>query len=197
MARYLLAATAALAALSLVSCNKKTETQGAAPPAEQAAVPSANPAVTVPTPANEAAAVDFVPKAGASDMYEVEAGKLAEGRATSPAVKKFAAMMVADHTKSSDALKKALAESGQPLSLPTVMPDDLRGKLGDLTKVEAKGFDKAYMDGQVDAHQAALDLLQRYAQDGDVAAIKAWAAATAPTVQKHLDIARTDRDALK
>lgn len=52
------------------------------------------------------------------------------------------------------------------------------------------------MDGQVDAHQDALNLLQRYAQDGDVASIKSFAATTAPVVQGHLDQAKVLRDAL-
>jgi putative membrane protein len=112
-------------------------------------------------------------------------------------VKKFAAMMVTDHTKSTEDLKKAIADSGQAITPPGALPDDLRGKLDDLNKVDAKDFDANYMDNQVDAHQAALDLLQRYAEDGDVAQIKAFAAATAPAVQKHLDEARRIRDAVK
>ena len=51
------------------------------------------------------------------------------------------------------------------------------------------GFDKKYADSQVDAHQAALNLLQRYAQDGDTPALKSFAAATAPKVQEHLNMA--------
>jgi len=53
------------------------------------------------------------------------------------------------------------------------------------------------MDNQVDAHQSALNLMQRYAEDGDVPAIKAFAAATAPAVQKHYDMAKALRDSLK
>ena len=79
--------------------------------------------------------------------------------------------------------------------MPTALPKDLQDKLSDLGKAE--NFDKAYMDNQVDAHQAALDVLQRYAQDGDVPVIKAFAAATAPTVQQHLEKARVVRDAVK
>jgi putative membrane protein len=196
MTRNLLVAGAAVAAISLAACGQKTETQGAATPAEQAATPDANPAATIPTPSNEAAAPDFVAKAAASDMFEVEAAKLAATKAKSPEVKKFAADMVAAHTKTTDGLKKAIADSGQTaLALPTVLPQDLQDKLADLGK--ADNFDKAYMDNQVDAHQAALDVLQRYAQDGDVPAIKTFAAATAPTVQQHLDKARAIRDAVK
>ena len=49
----------------------------------------------------------------------------------------------------------------------------------------------------IDPTLAALDVLQRYAQDGDVPVIKAFAAATAPTVQQHLEKARVVRDAVK
>jgi putative membrane protein len=198
MSRNLLIVGAAIAALSVAACGKKAdETKGAATPTEQAATPDANPAATVPTPANEAVAIDMVPKAAASDMFEVDAAKVAEKRSTNAEVKKFAAMMVTDHTKSTAGLKKAIADSGQTITPPTALPSDLQGKIDDLNKADAKDFDKKYMDTQVDAHQAALDLLQRYAQDGDVPAIKTWAAATAPIVQHHLDMAKTTRDALK
>ena len=195
MTRHLLIAGVAVAALSLAACGQKTETKGAATPAEQAATPDANPAATVITPSNEAAAHHFVAKAAASAMFEVEAATLAQTKAKNPGVKKFADEMVTAHTKSTADLKKAIADSGQTLALPTALPKDLQDKLTDLGK--ADNFDKAYMDNQVDAHQAALDVLQRYAQDGDVPAIKAFAAATAPAVQQHLDKARAIRDAVK
>ena len=46
MTRHLMIAGAAIAALSLAACGQKTETKGAATPAEQAATPDANPAAT-------------------------------------------------------------------------------------------------------------------------------------------------------
>src|SRR5690606_3697148 len=137
-----------------------------ASPTEQAATPDANPAATVPTPSNEAAAPDFVAKAAASDMFEIEAAKVAQKRSTNAEVKKFAGEMITAHTKSTADLKKAIADSGASITPPAALPDDLQGKLDDLNKADAKDFDKNYMDNQVDAHQAALDLLQRYAQDG-------------------------------
>jgi putative membrane protein len=198
MYRKFLVAGAAAAAFAVSACNKPADkTEGAATPAEQAATPDANPAATVPTPANEAAAPDFVAKAAASDMFEVAAAKVAQTRSTNKDVKAFADMMIKDHTKSTTDLKKAIADSGQAITPPSVMPADLQSKIDDLNKADAKDFDKAYMDGQVDAHQDALNLLQRYAEDGDVAQIKAFAAATAPVVQTHYDHAKTLRDALK
>ena len=196
MTRPLLIAGAAIAALSLAACGPKTETKGAATPAEQAATPDANPAATIATPADEASAPVFVEKASASDLFEVEAAKLAQATSKNAEVKKFAADMIAAHTKSTAALKKAIADAGQTtLVVVTVLPADLQAKLDDLKK--AANFDKAYLENQVDAHQGALNLMQRYAQDGDVPAIKAFAAATAPTVQQHYDHAKTLRDATK
>lgn len=196
MTRHLLIAGAAIAALSLAACGQKTETKGAASPTEQAATPDANPAATIATPADEAAAPVFVEKASASDLFEIEAAKLAQATSKNAEVKKFAADMVAAHTKSTAGLKKAIADAGQTtLSVVTVLPADLQAKLDDLKT--AANFDKAYLENQVDAHQGALNLMQRYAQDGDVPAIKAFAAATAPVVQQHFDHAKTLRDAVK
>jgi putative membrane protein len=190
MTRKLLIVGAAIAALSVAACGQKTdETKGAATPAEQAATPDANPSATVPTPSDETKAATFVEKAAATDMYEIEAAKVAAKRSTNAEVKKFAAMMEKAHTKTTEDLKAAIAASGAALTPPAALPADLQDKLDDLNKASNEDFDKTYADDQVDAHQAALNLMQRYAQDGDTAAIKAFAAATAPAVQEHLNMA--------
>ena len=190
MTRHIMIAGAAVAALSLAACGQKTdETKGAATPAEQAATPDANPSATVPTLADETKADVFAAKAADSDMFEIEAAKLAAKRSTNPSVKKFAAAMEKAHMATSAELKTAIGASGLAITLPTMLSKDMQDKLDDLNKADAKDFDKDYADSQVDAHQAALNLLQRYAQDGDTPAIKAFAAATAPKVQEHLNMA--------
>lgn len=190
MTRHLMFLSAAAVALSLVACGQQAdETKGAATPAEQAATPDANPAATVPTPADETKADVFVMKAADSDLFEIEAAKLAASRSTNASVKKFAAMMNKAHKATSAELKSAIAASGAAITPPTMLSQDMQGKLDDLTKADAKDFDKKYADAMVDAHQAALNLLQRYAQDGDTPALKTFAAATAPKVQEHLNMA--------
>ena len=190
MNRHIMFGAAAIAALSLAACGQKAEeTKGAATPAEQAATPDANPAATVPTPADETKADVFAMKAADSDMFEIAAAKLAATRSTNPSVKKFAAAMEKAHMASTAELKSAIAASGAAITLPTTLSKDAQDDLDDLNKADAKDFDKKYADDMVDAHQAALNLLQRYAQDGDTPAIKAFAAATAPKVQEHLNMA--------
>ncbi|HRD46736.1 MAG TPA: DUF4142 domain-containing protein [Caulobacter sp.] len=189
MTRHLLLAGAAALSLSLAACGQKTDRT-------EAVAPDANPAATVPTPADETAAPDFVAKAAASDMFEVEAGKIALERSSNAQVKDFAQMMVEGHTKTTANLKAAIAASGLTLTPPTALPDDKSAMLADLRAVDAKDFDRKYMDGQVDAHQATLDLMARYAEGGDNETLKSAAQATAPIVQQHLDKARAIRDAL-
>ena len=156
--------------------------------------PDAHPAATIPTPANEAKAPDFITKAAMTDMYEIAAAKIAQKRSTNAEVKKFAAQMIKDHTTSTAGLKKAISESGQALTPPADMDDHTKGQIDDLNKADAKDFDKKYMNDQVDAHQGALDLMQRYANDGDVPQIKTFANNTASVVQEHYDMAKTLRD---
>jgi len=189
MTRQLLIVGAAFAALSLAACGDKTETQGAATPAEQAATPDANPAATIPTMADETKADVFAMKAADMNMFEIEAAKLAASRSTNAEVKAFATKMADAHAKTGDSLKAAIAASGAAITVPTMLSKDMQDDLDDLTKASNEDFDKKYADSQVDAHQAMLNLLQRYAQDGDTPAIKAFAAATAPTVQEHLNMA--------
>jgi putative membrane protein len=121
-----------------------------------------------------------------ADLTEVEAGKLAAGKASSGEVKKFAQHMVEDHGKG---LKEgeALAKS-KGIEAPSA-PD--KKHQAALQKLEsAKDFDRAYMDLMVKDHQEALKLVQnaaKSAKDGD---IKAAAAKKVPVVEEHLKMAR-------
>ena len=184
---------AGVSALALAACGDRAETNTA----EQAGAPDAMPSATVPTPANEAAAPDFVMKAAASDMFEIESSKLAVQKATNPEVKAFAQQMIDAHTATTAELKKTIADSGQAITPPAALPPEMQEELTEMQGKTGADFDKDYMDEQVDAHQNALNLLQRYANDGDVAQIKTFAAATAPKVQQHYDMAKALRDKIK
>lgn len=190
MSRHLLIAGACIAALSLAACGQKADPAETAAPAEQAMTPAPAPAA----PATVTMATDFVPMAAASDMFEIEAAKVAQTKSTNAEVKKFAAEMIAAHTKSSADLKKAIADSGQTMTPPATLPADKQAMLDSLKAADAASFDKMYVDGQVVAHQEALNLMQGYADGGDVPAIKAFATATAPVVKGHHDMAKMMAD---
>ena len=143
--------------------------------------------------ADEAAggAQQFVDAAAASDLYEIESGKLASTKASDAGVKSFAQMLVADHTKSSAELKARAGELSPALTPPTTLPADKQAKIDALKAASGADFDRLFLSQQVDAHSAALDLLRGYSAGGDAAPLKAFADKTAPVVQAHLDKARS------
>jgi putative membrane protein len=93
---------------------------------------------------------------------EVEQGKLAQGKAKAPAVKKFADMMVKHHTDAKneqDKLFKKLNLTPAESETGKALKADADKTLATLRSADAAGFDAAYAQSQVDAHQKVLDLL--------------------------------------
>jgi putative membrane protein len=131
----------------------------------------------------------FVTGAATSDMYEVEAGKIAEQRAQNPKVKAFAEKMVTAHTETTDKLKSILSSINSNVTPPTHLDDRRQGMIDELRGAKDADFDGRYLSQQVDAHKEALILMRGYGKDGEVAQVKKFAAKTAPTVQMHLNMA--------
>jgi putative membrane protein len=132
-------------------------------------------------------ASDFASTIAGSDMYEIAAGKLAQTMATNPDAKKFGAMLVTDHGKSSTMLKAAVGAATPAVTLPTTMPAELQAKVDALKAAKGAGFDKLFVEQQKDGHQKALEALKSYAASGDQPSLKKFATDATPVVQGHLD----------
>ena len=139
----------------------------------------------------------FAEAAATSDMYEVEAGKIAQERAQTAAVKNFGAKMVAAHTETTSKLKSALASTHPDIAPPAHLDNRRQGMIDELRGAKDADFDGRYIAQQVDAHKEALILMKGYAKDGDTPAIKKLAAKTAPVVQMHLTMAEKIQNNMK
>jgi putative membrane protein len=139
-----------------------------------------------PTPTGQ----DFADKAAKSDAFEIAAAKLARTNAESADVKKFAATMIDAHTGSTAKIKAAAAKASPAIKPDPTLTSDQQSKLDDLGKLKGADFDKAYIDGQISAHEDALSLMKDYAANGDTPSLKTAAGEIAPVVQKHLDMAK-------
>lgn len=137
----------------------------------------------------------FATDAANGGMAEVALGKLALTKTTNPSVKDFATMMVSDHGKANE--KLATIAKAKNITLPADVDADHQKKMDDLSKLNGKDFDKAYVDAMVDGHQKTLDLMKGEAKDGKDADLKAFATETAPIVQAHLDAIKKIKDGLK
>ncbi len=202
MKRAFLLTAAAAAALSLAACTKPadkpvadaaqaaTDATGAAQDAVGAAVGQTS-AATLGSHDTGA----FVSNASQSDMYEVEAAKMAQARSKNADIKAFAKMMVVEHTAMMNEMKPLVAAAGQT---PAAKLDERRrGFVDNLKTASAGDFDKTYIDQQVAAHGEALTLMQGYADAGGDAGLKAGAAKAVPKVQMHIEKAKTIQAALK
>jgi putative membrane protein len=103
----------------------------------------------------------FIQDMLADGKAEIDAGKYAAQHATNPEVKRFAEMMVADHTKAADQLKQIAATYGiEPDADKTNDKDkDLMDRL---SKARGSDFDREYMQAMIDKHQDAVDALEKH-----------------------------------
>lgn len=130
---------------------------------------------------------NFIADAANGGMMEVEISKQAMTKAASPDVKAFAKMMVDDHTKAHESLKAIAAQKN--IRLPEGLSEQHAAKISQVMKNEGKGFDREYMNTMLKDHKIMSEIFQSEAHDGNDSLIKAYAAATLPTLLHHLKMA--------
>lgn len=197
MKRILLAAVA-VTALGVAACDRREDGVDEAPQtttATERTETTVTPPAAGPEGVEFAYAADdttegFVQRMAMSDMYEIEASRVALERAESPQVRDFARMMVDAHTKTTNEAKAAVQAQNLTVRLPTALDREHQAMINDLRAASGEEFDQRYLDQQTRAHQEALDELEDHARDGATPAFKALAAKTATTVREHLDRAR-------
>lgn len=155
----------------------------------------ANDSGAVGTTGTAAGDREFVEAQLADGDAEVDLGRLAQDHAASPDVREFASMMVRDHTQAADALKPiATKHKIHPDPSAHEAHHDLHERLAKLTGPE---FDLQYIDAMVDAHQKAVDAVERRAESSDNPDVKRWASQTLPTIKQHLERAKQIQSKLK
>lgn len=135
--------------------------------------------------------VEFVLDAAEGGLAEVELGKLAAQRAQNDDVKKFAQRMVDDHTKANEQLKK-IADS-KSIKLPTDIDTKDKALMQRLEKLNGTAFDRTYMNAMVTDHTKDVNEFKREANAGRDPQVKSFAESTLPTLQEHLQEAKTTR----
>jgi predicted outer membrane protein len=174
----------------------------------------------------------FIAEMAEHGMAEVQLGKLAAERASNADVKEFAQMMVQDHSKANEELKKIAGQL--KVTSPTSLNQKHQALAAKLAKLQGAEFDREYMAQMVLGHEEVVNKLRMRAGDGltltdpasgrpatgtpaggtgtqptgggskpsgsaaastsggkfDPALID-WATKTLPTVQQHLERART------
>ena len=191
MKRAYLLAAAAVSALALTACSRQEAANNEANPGQSEPVNAAQDAVGAAVGQVSASTMGansteaFVANAAKSDMYEIEAGKMAQQKAQSADVKALGKMMVADHTAMSNEMKPLAQAAGQ--TPPAELDQRRKGMLDNLKAASGADFDKVYLAQQDAAHGEAHTLMTGYAENGDNAQLKALAQKATPKIQAHHD----------
>jgi putative membrane protein len=129
----------------------------------------------------------FLAMAAQSDQNEIALSKLAEQKATNPAVKAFAEKMVTEHTQMTASMKPFVDAWG--LTPPTGPDADHQKELDKLSGLSGNDFDKAYMKDMVSDHSKALSEFTKEAKDTKDAKFRAVVLKGKTAVAAHKNMA--------
>ena len=130
---------------------------------------------------------NFMKKAAAGGLAEVELGQLAVQKASNEQVKQFGQRMIDDHSKANEQLK-SVAEQ-EHVTLPT-RPDLKDRQTKDrLEKLSGTEFDQAYMSDMLKDHKKDVAEFERESKMAKNPAVKSFAEQTLPVLREHLSLA--------
>ena len=189
MTRSITFAAGAALALALAACDRPSEVATGNATAEN--IDMGNNLVGNETAAVVAmTAADFASTIAASDMFEIESGKLAAEKGTSAEIKDFGTMLQADHKKSTGDLKAAGGKAEPAITPAPTLTGEQQANLDKLKAASGAEFDRMFAEQQVAAHQKALDVLRAYSAGGDTQPLREFATKAATVVEGHLEKAR-------
>jgi putative membrane protein len=136
-------------------------------------------------------ASEFVEKAGAGGLAEVEMGEVGVQKASNGQVKEFAKRIVTDHTKANAQLNTVL--KGKGLEVPSSRSATHKAMMDKFRQQEAgKDFDRSYMEHMVEDHKGDIELFETAADDKKLDNdLSTYAKVTLPVLRDHLKQAQT------
>lgn len=129
----------------------------------------------------------FLTNASQGNYDEIQLGKLAEEKATNPAVKAFGRRMVTDHTRLTEKMKP-YADSWA-ISAPNALSSDAQKEYNKLQGLSGKDFDKEYISDMVTDHSHDLDAFTKEVKDTKDAKFRASVEHGKSVVAAHKNMA--------
>jgi putative membrane protein len=132
----------------------------------------------------------FLAHATSANLFEIQSSQLALQASGNPAVRNYANLLISDHTRLGQAVGAAAQAGGVVPPPPALLPEQ-QAALAQLQAAgSGPGFDMAYREAQILAHQQAIGLMQNYASSGDVPSLRTAAQQAIPMMQMHLQQAQ-------
>ncbi|MFG1695241.1 DUF4142 domain-containing protein [Nonomuraea sp. NPDC049309] len=119
-----------------------------------------------------------------ANLAEVQAGRLAQGKATTKQIKKVGETLVKDHTQLDTKVTKTAEQLG--IDLPTSQSKEQREMLDRIQSASGQDFDQDFVSGMIKAHRQALNATKTEISKGSAPAVVSLAKAAEPSLEKHL-----------
>jgi len=174
--------------LVLSSCAKKSEET-------TTSSTTTTPESTTTAPSGSPSDAEIAATVTAANDTDIQNGQLAMSKSANAEVKAFAKEMVAAHTQLNEQGSALLSKlSVTPSDNPTSTSIRTGGETtrASLNGLSGADFDKAYINAEVDLHQAVLDQLDNtLIPSAQNAELKELLQKARPTIQAHLDHAKS------
>lgn len=131
--------------------------------------------------------IAFIEHAAQDGRAEVELGRLAEQRASSPDVKAFGRRLVEDHGKANRQLM-TIAQSAD-VAPPKGLDKEQRALHARLEKLSGPAFDRAFIASQVEDHTKDIRYFGQEAKKLENPQLQNFAQQTMPVLEQHLRLA--------
>lgn len=131
----------------------------------------------------------FVDFAAQTDMVEANLGQLAQNNAASQDVKDYGQMLTTDHTDDFSQLHAAAKTAD--LTVPDAI-DSAHNKtmIHPMERLHGAAFDRTFVRNMIAGHTQAIEVYKKEATDAQNDALKTYAQAAIPVLEKHLDQAK-------
>jgi putative membrane protein len=128
---------------------------------------------------------NFVGQANLGAPFQVDSGRLAERKGTSPAIRNYGHLMVTTHIPVVDALNVILQKKNITPS-NTLLHGAYNEMLAELKADHGAAFDRAYVNGQVEYQKGNAALFEQEIENGNDPELKKFAEQTLPKIVDHL-----------
>ena len=136
-----------------------------------------------------------------ANQVDIDAGRMAKNKSRSKDVRDFAQLMITDHTgvnKSATDLVTRLKVKPQANATSESLKKGGDDNLANLKKLQGAAFDKAYVDHEVDYHQAVIDAMDKtLIPNAKNEELKALLVKVRPAFVAHLEHAKHVQASLK
>jgi len=126
----------------------------------------------------------FIMEAYSSNLFEIQAGQLAQKQAQSQEIKQFAQMMMKDHQQANQQLKQLAQSAGAQVQ--EQLDPVHQAKLQKLQQLPQTEFDRKYINGQASGHMANVLEFTYQSKNAQNDQVKQFATKMLPQLEQHL-----------